>query len=236
MFNKEKLLNHRNMSEKGNAVIQLENADIYQKDSLILSEVNMHLLQGEFVYLTGKTGTGKTSLLKTLYGDLTLRKGYGEVVGFVLNQLDWRTVPYLRRKLGIVFQDFHLLTDRSVENNLRFVLEATDWRDEFEINERITNVLANVGIGHKRYAMPFELSGGEQQRVVIARALLNDPSLILADEPTGNLDPETSEDIIRLLKQISQETDTAVLIGTHDYYTIKKFPARTLSCINGRVG
>lgn len=216
-------------------IIALKGAAIYQKEALILSDVNLTIRQGEFVYLVGRTGTGKTSLLKTLYGDLPLQKGTGIVCDFDITQLNWRTVPYLRRKLGIVFQDFQLLMDRNVEANLRFALEATEWRNQKEISTRITNVLANVGISHKRFAMPYELSGGEQQRVVIARALLNDPALILADEPTGNLDPQTSEDIIRLLKQISTETDTAVLIGTHDFHTIQKFAGKMLTCINGKV-
>ena len=174
-------------------------------------------------------------MLKTLYGHLPLKRGEGTVAGFDLKNLNWRITPYLRRELGIVFQDFQLLTDRSVEENLRFALEATDWRDENEIAQRINNVLINVGIAHKRNEMPYQLSGGEQQRVVIARALLNDPVLILADEPTGNLDPQTSEEIISLLWQISRETYTAILIGTHDYPTIAKFPGRMLHCENGEI-
>ena len=222
------------MSEK-KVVISLENASVYQKTSLILSDVNIKISEGEFVYLVGRTGTGKSSLLKTLYGDLEFREGKGEVVGFDLQQLNWQNVPYLRRKLGIIFQDFQLLMDRNVEDNLRFALEATDWRDEVEIQKQITNVLLSVDLSHKRYAMPYELSGGEQQRVVIARALLNNPQLILADEPTGNLDPQTSEDIVQLLYQISQQTTTSVLIGTHDFYSIQKFPARMITCKDGKV-
>lgn len=214
-------------------VICLQNADIYQKNNRILENVNLNIQEGEFVYLIGRTGTGKSSLLKTLYAELPLVKGTGKVVGFDLNALNWRTVPFLRRKLGIVFQDFQLLTDRNVDDNLRFALEATDWRNEEEINKRITNVLSSVGIAHKRYAMPYQLSGGEQQRVVIARALLNDPELILADEPTGNLDPQTSDDIIKLLYNINRQTQTTVLIGTHDMYTLSKYPARTLTCKDG---
>lgn len=221
--------------DQENPVVELANACVYQKDTLILESVNLRLFAGEFAYLVGRTGTGKTSLLKTLYGDLPLKKGWGKVAGFDITQLNWRLIPYLRRKLGIVFQDFHLLMDRNVEDNLRFALEATEWRDEQEINKRITNVLANVNTSHKRYAMPYELSGGEQQRVVIARALLNDPVLILADEPTGNLDPKTSEDIIGLLQLISRETDTTVLVGTHDFYTIEKFPAKMLTCTDRKV-
>ncbi len=222
------------MSEK-KVVISLEKASVYQKTSLILSDVNIKISEGEFVYLVGRTGTGKSSLLKTLYGDLEFREGKGEVVGFDLQQLNWQNVPYLRRKLGIIFQDFQLLMDRNVEDNLRFALEATDWRDEVEIQKQITNVLLSVDLSHKRYAMPYELSGGEQQRVVIARALLNNPQLILADEPTGNLDPQTSEDIVQLLYQISQQTTTSVLIGTHDFYSIQKFPARMITCKDGKV-
>jgi len=220
---------------KTNPVIELVDASIYQKDTLILESVNLQLYEGEFAYLVGRTGTGKTSLLKTLYGDLPLVKGWGKVAGFDLTQLNWRLSPYLRRKLGIVFQDFHLLMDRNIEDNLRFALEATEWRDENEINKRITNVLANVGASHKRYSMPYELSGGEQQRIVIARALLNDPVLILADEPTGNLDPKTSEEIIGLLQLISRKTDTTILVGTHDFYTIEKFPSKMLTCIEKKV-
>ncbi|MGB0929841.1 MAG: cell division ATP-binding protein FtsE [Chitinophagales bacterium] len=220
---------------KTNPVVELVDASIYQKDKLILESVNLNLYAGEFAYLVGRTGTGKTSLLKTLYGDLPLKHGWGKVAGFDLTQLNWRLSPYLRRKLGIVFQDFHLLMDRNVEDNLRFALEATEWRDEHEIDKRITNVLANVDTSHKRFAMPYELSGGEQQRIVIARALLNDPVLILADEPTGNLDPKTSEDIIGLLQLISRETDTMVLVGTHDFYTIERFPAKMLTCIDKKI-
>lgn len=216
-------------------LISLVNANIYQKNTLVLKNVNLDIYEGELVYLVGKTGTGKSSLLKTLYGELPLKEGKGSVCGFDLSLLDWRTVPYLRRKLGIVFQDFQLLTDRNIEDNLRFALEATEWRDENEIKTRIDNVLTNVGINHKRYAMPYELSGGEQQRVVIARSLLNDPEIILADEPTGNLDPETSDDIIRLLKLVCEKTNTTILIGTHDFFTISKYPGRMLTCINEQV-
>jgi len=224
-----------NPNPRTREVITLQNADIYQKNNLVLSNVNLNIQEGEFVYLIGRTGTGKSSLLKTLYAELPLVNGSGKVVGFDLKALNWRTVPFLRRKLGIVFQDFQLLTDRSVDENLRFALEATDWRNEQEINKRITNVLNSVGITQKRYAMPYQLSGGEQQRVVIARALLNDPELILADEPTGNLDPQTSDDIIKLLYRISRETQTTVLIGTHDMYTLSKYPARTLTCKDGMI-
>ncbi len=217
------------------SVIELRHADIYQKNTIILKDVNVSVKKGEFVYLVGRTGTGKTSLLRTLYADLPLRRGEGRVADFDLRLLDWRTVPYLRRKMGIIFQDFHLLTDRNVEDNMRFALEATDWRDETEIKKRITYVLEIVNIAHKRHSMPYQLSGGEQQRVVIARALLNDPLLILADEPTGNLDPQTSKEIISVLMQICQTIQTTVVVGTHDFYTIEKFPARMLTCLNGAV-
>jgi cell division transport system ATP-binding protein len=217
------------------SVIELHHADIYQKNTLILSDVNLTIRKGEFVYLVGRTGTGKTSLLRTLYADLPLRKGECSVAGFDLRMVNWRTVPYLRRKMGIIFQDFQLLTDRNVADNLRFVLEATDWRDESEILKRIAKVLHLVGISHKSTAMPYQLSGGEQQRIVIARALLNEPAIIIADEPTGNLDPQTSRDIIMLLRQICQETQTTVLLGTHDVYAMQQFPSRTLTCIDGKV-
>jgi cell division transport system ATP-binding protein len=216
-------------------VIELYRADIYQKNTLILSDVNLSICKGEFVYLVGRTGTGKTSLLRTLYADLPLRKGECHIAGFDLRVVNWRTVPYLRRKMGIIFQDFQLLTDRSVADNLRFVLEATDWRDEKEILKRIAHVLHLVGISHKANAMPYALSGGEQQRVVIARALLNDPAIIIADEPTGNLDHQTSRDIIALLRQICLDTQTTVLLGTHDIYAMQQFPARTITCINGKI-
>lgn len=218
------------MSKPEKPIVQLIKADIYQQQKQILQQVTLTLHKGEFAYLVGKTGAGKSSLLKTLYGDLPLKNGYGNVAGFDLTQLNWKTVPYLRRRLGIIFQDFHLLPDRNVEQNLLFALEATDWRNQNEMKQQINNVLTNVGVLHKSKAMPFELSGGEQQRIAIARALLNDPILILADEPTGNLDPQTSEEIMSLLLQISKYTDTTVLVGTHDFYTIKKLPATIITC------
>lgn len=224
-----------NLSPKGKEVILLRDAIIYQNQNPVLNNVNLSITEGEFVYLIGRTGTGKSSLLKTLYADLPLKTGTGIIAGFDLKRSNWRTVPYLRRKLGIVFQDFQLLMDRNVDDNLRFTLEATDWRDEKEIDERIKIVLLNVGIIQKRYAMPYQLSGGEQQRVVIARALLNNPELILADEPTGNLDPQTSEEIIRLLYSINQVAKTTVLIGTHDLVTLNKFPSRIITCKDGKL-
>lgn len=216
-------------------VIELVKANIYQGASLILKEVDIQVGRSEFVYLVGRTGSGKSSLLKTLYGELPLREGKGHVVGVDLTQLDWKRVPHLRRKLGIVFQDFQLLTDRNVEENLRFVLEATGWDNPKLMEEKIAYVLEKVGLKTKGFKYPYELSGGEQQRVDIARALLNSPKLILADEPTGNLDPETSSEIMQLLFQISRDYGTAIVMATHDYSVIQKFPARTIKTENGKV-
>jgi len=216
-------------------IVELKNVKIYQGDSLILSDVNISVNKGEFVYLVGKTGTGKSSLLKTLYGDLELREGEGKVVGYDLKKMDWKKVPYLRRNLGVVFQDFRLLTDRDVNNNFKFVLKATGWKDEKLMDEKIADVLDKVGLKTKGFKMPFELSGGEQQRVDIARALLNSPKLILADEPTGNLDPETSDEIMQLLFHISRDYGTAVVMASHDYMVVTKFPARTIKTERGKV-
>lgn len=216
-------------------IIQLSNVNIYQGSSLILSNVNITVNKGEFVYLIGKTGTGKSSLLKTLYGDLTLREGVGHVAGFDLKQMDWKKVPYLRRNLGVVFQDFQLLTDRNVHDNLRFALKATAWEDNKRMEDKIHDVLDKVGLGTKGFKMPYELSGGEQQRVDIARAMLNSPKLILADEPTGNLDPETSDGIMQLLFRICREDGTTIVMATHDYIVLQKFPSRVLRTENGQV-
>lgn len=216
-------------------VVQLEQVNIYQSGNLILQEVNFEVKKGEFVYLVGKTGTGKSSLLKTLYGEITLTEGQGKVVGFDLKEMDWKKLPFLRRNLGIVFQDFQLLTDRNVHENLRFVLKATGWQDEQLINQKINDVLAKVGLQNKGFKMTFEMSGGEQQRVDIARALLNAPKLILADEPTGSLDPETSDEIMQILFQIAKEDGTAVVMATHDFMVVNKFPSRTLSTEGGRL-
>lgn len=216
-------------------VIQLEHANIYQSGNLILQDVNLTVQRGEFVYLVGKTGTGKSSLLKSLYGEITLTEGNGKVVGFDLKQMDWKTLPFLRRNLGIVFQDFQLLTDRNVHENLRFVLKATGWLDEKLIEQKIEDVLTKVGLKNKGFKMTFEMSGGEQQRVDIARALLNSPKLILADEPTGSLDPETSDEIMQLLFQIAKDDGTAILMATHDFIVVNKFPSRTLTTEGGRL-
>ncbi|HZW69494.1 MAG TPA: ATP-binding cassette domain-containing protein [Hanamia sp.] len=217
------------------AIVELKNVDIYQGDSLILSDVNITVNRGEFVYLVGKTGTGKSSLLKTLYGDLDFREGEGKVVGFDLNDLDWKKIPFLRRNLGVVFQDFQLLTDRNVNQNLKFVLKATGWKDDKLMDEKIADVLDKVGLKTKGFKMPFELSGGEQQRIGIARALLNSPKLLLADEPTGNLDPETSDEVMQLLFSICKDYGTAIIMATHDYPVILKFPARTIKTERGKV-
>jgi len=216
-------------------ILELRNANIYQGDSLILRDVNLTVNKGEFVYLVGKTGTGKSSLLKTLYGELTLREGQGSVVGYDLRKLTWKTVPFLRRNMGVIFQDFQLLTDRNVNENLKFVLKAIGWKDEKLMNEKISDVLDKVGLKSKGFKMPFEMSGGEQQRVDIARALLNSPKLILADEPTGNLDPETSDEIMQLLIHIARDYGTAVVMATHDYIVIQKFPARMVRTESGQV-
>src|ERR1700712_1004037 len=216
-------------------IVELRNVNIYQGSNLVLQDVNINIDKGEFVYLVGKTGTGKSSLLKTLYGDLSLTQGDGMVAGFNLKEMDWKTVPFLRRNLGVVFQDFQLLTDRNVYENLKFVLKATGWKDEKLIESKINDVLDKVGLRSKGFKMPFEMSGGEQQRVDIARALLNDPKLILADEPTGNLDPETTDEILQLLYQISKEYGTTVIMATHDYRVVSKFPARTIRTEKGKV-
>jgi cell division transport system ATP-binding protein len=218
------------------SIVRLTNADINQQDgSTILSQINLELAEGEFAYLIGKTGSGKTSLLKTLYGALTLKTGMGEVAGFDLRYLNKKTIPSLRRKLGIVFQDFNLLTDRTAGDNLKFVLQATGWTNPLEIDERAMKVLTEVDLAHKWSAMPYELSGGEQQRVVIARALLNQPALIIADEPTGNLDPETSDDILVLLRKLAKDHKSAVICATHDYRILQHFPARIIRIINGKL-
>jgi cell division transport system ATP-binding protein len=210
-------------------IIELKDCHIWQQENLVLSNINFSVGKGEFLYLVGKVGSGKTSVIKTLNAQIPLKNGTGIVAGFNLSKLKKKDIPLLRRKLGIVFQDFQLLTDRSVHANLEFVLKATGWKNKADIDSRIAEVLEKVGLDTKGYKMPHQLSGGEQQRVVIGRALLNDPEIILADEPTGNLDPETSEGIIKLLKDISS-TGRAVIIATHNYTILKKFPARTVRC------
>jgi cell division transport system ATP-binding protein len=224
--------NPLNMAEP---IVSIREANIYQGESLILGGVNLEVKRGEFVYLVGKTGTGKSSLLKTLYGELPLREGEGRVAEFDLRKLTWKTVPFLRRTIGVVFQDFQLLTDRNVNENLKFVLKAIGWKDEKLIAEKIADVLDKVGLRSKGFKMPYEMSGGEQQRVDIARALLNSPKLILADEPTGNLDPETSDEIMQLLFNISRDYGTAIMMATHDYMVIRKFPARMVRTEGGKV-
>jgi cell division transport system ATP-binding protein len=210
-------------------LIQLTDATISIHDIIILSGVQLTLQPGEFKYLIGKTGTGKSSLIKTLYGELPLGGGSGHVAGFDLKRLKTRQIPFLRRKLGIVFQDFHLLMDRNIHDNLMFVLKATGWRDRRQAEARISEVMERVGLQTKGFKKPHQLSGGEQQRVVIARALLNDPDLILADEPTGNLDPQTSDEIMNLLTEINGR-GKAILMATHNYSLIRKFPAPILQC------
>ena len=213
-------------------IIELTGCSIWQQNHLVLSKVNLRVGKGEFIYLVGRVGSGKSSLIKTINAQIPLKEGVGLVAGYDLSKIRKKQVPYLRRKIGIVFQDFQLLTDRSVNENLEFVLRATGWKNKTDINKRIGEVLEKVGLGLKGYKMPHQLSGGEQQRVVIGRALLNDPEIVLADEPTGNLDPETSEGILKLLTDISK-TGRAVVVATHNYTLLKKFSARTLKCENG---
>ncbi len=215
-------------------IIDLNKVNILQGDNLILSEVSFSVNKGEFIYIIGKVGSGKTSIIRTINAELPLRSGTALVAGYDLEKIRKRQVPYLRRKLGIVFQDFQLLGDRNIYDNLSFVLRATGWKNKADISNRIEEVLQRVDLGYKGYKMPHQLSGGEQQRVVIARALLNNPDVILADEPTGNLDPETSEDILRLLLEISG-SGRAVIMATHNYPLLKKFPARTIKCDQGRI-
>ncbi len=222
------------MTNTPEPVVWLEHVDIYQGDKPVLADVNFQIGKSEFVYMIGRTGSGKSSLLKTLYADLWLQTGSAKVAGYELHKIKRSDVPFLRRHIGIVFQDFQLLTDRSVEENLTFVLRATGWKDKAEIARRISEVLMQVGLGTSPKKLPHQLSGGEQQRVVIARAMLNEPQILIADEPTGNLDPEVSDQIMEVFKTINN-AGTAVLMATHDYSLLEKYPARVIKCVGGNL-
>lgn len=215
-------------------ILQLHNATIYQEDVAVLNQVNLSIAKGEFIYLIGKTGSGKSSLMKTLYADLELKEGEGNIVDYDLRTLQEKDIPFLRRKIGIVFQDFKLLPDRNIYENLLFVLKATGWKNKSDMDVRIEEVLNRVGMLSSIRKMPHQLSGGEQQRVAIARALLNDPELILADEPTGNLDPQTSVEVMEVLKAIN-ENGRSILMATHDYALLLKYPYKTIKCDQGKV-
>ena len=213
-------------------VLSLKNVSVYQDNNAVLTDINLEVTPGEFIYIIGKTGSGKRSFMKTLYADLKLKQGEGTIVDYDLASLKDRHIPYLRRKIGIVFQDFKLLPDRNVYDNLLFVLKATGWSEKQEMDIKINEVLDKVGMKNAVYKMPHQISGGEQQRVAVARALLNDPEVILADEPTGNLDPQTSVEVMQLLKEINQNGKT-IIMATHDYALLMKFPSKTLKCDSG---
>ena len=230
----ETIIMEATQKTRSNAIIQLEKISVFQHHVLIVADVSLFIGRGEFVYLIGPTGSGKSSLLKLMYADLPAVDGFAQVAGYDLRKIKQKQVPFLRRKIGIVFQDFQLLTDRTVNENLLFVMRATGWNNKIDIKQRSIEVLDMVGLSDKGNKMPNQLSGGEQQRVAIARALINHPEVILADEPTGNLDPNTSEDILKVLLNISQ-TGTAVLMATHDYSLFKRFPSRTLQIEEGRL-
>jgi cell division transport system ATP-binding protein len=217
-----------------NSVLSLKDVTIFQEGKIILDDVNLEIKHGEFIYIIGKTGSGKSSFMKTLYGDLLLTKGEGKIVDYELNGLAEKDIPFLRRKIGIVFQDFKLLSDRSVYANMLFVLKATGWENQIDMDSKIVEVLDKVGLKDFAQKMPHQLSGGEQQSVAIARALLNDPEFILADEPTGNLDPQTSAEVLEVLKKVNANGKT-VIMATHDYALLMKFPAKTLKCEDGKI-
>jgi len=216
------------------SIVNLKDVAVFQKDNMVLNDITLEVKKGEFVYLIGKTGSGKSSLMKTLYADLPLLEGHGRIVGFNLKTLEEKDIPFLRRKLGIVFQDFKLLPDRNINRNLMFVLKATGWKDPDKMDAQIEDVLDKVDMKTKGFKFPHELSGGEQQRIAIARALLNDPELILADEPTGNLDPQTSVEVMKVLQEINK-TGRTILMATHDYALLLKYPSKTLKCGGAKV-